>query len=114
MRHVIVRLLAASLTLVVAPIVHAGQDGTGDRPAPPVPPAVISRDVSGRATVRAVRVTAPMRIEGALDEPLYSTVPPISDFIQQEPQEGDPATERTEMWVAFDEDNVYVSFRCWE
>jgi Domain of unknown function (DUF5916)/Carbohydrate family 9 binding domain-like len=114
MRHVIVWLLAGSLTLVVAPIVHAGQDGTLDGPAPPVPPAVISRDVSGRATVRAVRATTPIRIDGALDEPLYSTVPSISDFIQQEPQEGEPATEKTEMWVAFDEDNVYVAFRCWE
>jgi hypothetical protein len=100
--------------LVVAPIGHAGQDGTLDGPAPPVPPAVISRDVSGRATVRAVRATTPIRIDGALDEPLYRTVPSISDFIQQEPQEGEPATEKTEMWVAFDEDNVYVAFRCWE
>src|SRR6185503_8599213 len=49
-----------------------------------------------------------------LDEPLYTTVPPISDFIQQEPREGEPATEKTEMWVAFDDDNVYVAFRCWE
>jgi hypothetical protein len=56
----------------------------------------------------------PIRIDGALDEPLYSTVPPVSDFVQQEPQEGEPATEKTELWVAFDEDNVYVSFRCWE
>ena len=31
-----------------------------------------------------------------------------------EPQEGSAATERTEVWVTFDRDNVYVSFRCWE
>src|SRR5215510_11892871 len=114
MRHIIAGLLAGSFTLVVVPIVHAGQDGLLDAPAPPVPPAVISRDVSGRAIVRAVRVTTPVRIDGALDDPLYSTVPSISDFIQQEPQEGEPATEKTDLWVAFDEDNIYVSFRCWE
>jgi len=55
-----------------------------------------------------------MRVDGLLDEPLYTSVPPISDFIQQEPQEGLPATEKTEMWLAYDADNVYVSFRCWE
>ena len=114
MKYVIAWLLAASFTLLVAPVTHAGQDATLDGPAPPVPPAVISRDASGRATVRAVRITTPIRIDGALDEPLYSTVPAVSDFIQQEPREGEPASEKTELWVAFDDDNVYVSFRCWE
>jgi hypothetical protein len=85
-----------------------------DGPAPPVAPAVISRDESGRATIRAVRLTTPMRLDGALDEAVYTSVPPISDFIQVEPQEGAPATEKTEVWVTFDRDNVYVSFRCWE
>jgi len=55
-----------------------------------------------------------MRVDGLLDEALYTGVLPISDFIQQEPQEGLPATEKTEMWLAFDDDNIYVSFRCWE
>jgi hypothetical protein len=80
----------------------------------PVPPAVVSRDPSGRVTIRVVKLSAPLRIDGRLDEPLYTTVPSISDFIQVEPQEGMPATERTEVWVSYDDDNIYVSFRCWE
>ena len=39
---------------------------------------------------------------------------PIRDFIQTEPRENVPATETTEVWIAFDRDNVYVSFRCGE
>ncbi len=85
-----------------------------DGPAPPVPPATISRDQSGRATVRAVRLAAPLRIDGQLDESVYHDTPPISDFIQGEPHEGQPATEKTDVWVTFDSKNVYVSFRCWE
>ena len=85
-----------------------------DGPPPPVPPAVISRDPAGRATVRAVRLTAPLRVDGALDERIYHDVPAMSDFIQQEPQEGSPATEQTDVWVFFDSSHVYVSFRCWE
>ena len=85
-----------------------------DGPAPPIAPAVITRDASGRATIRAVRIATPLRIDGALDEALYSNVAPISEFIQQEPREGEPATEKTEVWLAFDDRNVYVSFRCWE
>ncbi len=67
-----------------------------------------------RLTIRAVRLSAPLRIDGVLDEPLYGEQPPITGFIQTEPHEGQPATERTEVWVAFDRDHVYISFRCWE
>src|SRR5262249_26268644 len=56
----------------------------------------------------------PIRVDGRLDEEFYTTVPAISDFIQQEPREGSPATDRTEAWLLFDDDRVYVSFRCWE
>jgi hypothetical protein len=85
-----------------------------DGPPAPVAPAVVSRDESGRVTVRAVRLDAPLRLDGALDEALYRTVPSISDFIQVEPNDGEPATEKTEAWLAFDRDHVYVAFRCWE
>ena len=82
-------------------------------PAPP-PPGVITRDDEGRATVRAVRLTAPLRVDGRLDEAIYGALPPIGDFIQQEPLEGPPATEKTEVWLLFDDEALYVSFRLWE
>ena len=84
-----------------------------DGPPPPQPPAVISRDAAGRATIRAVRVEG-LTIDGTLNEPLYQEVPPVSGFIQQEPEEGSPATEQTEVWVSFDDDNFYLSVRCWD
>jgi hypothetical protein len=67
-----------------------------------------------RRTVHATRIQAPIDVDGRLDEAFYTQVAPISDFIQIEPQDGAAATEKTEMWIAFDEDNIYVSFRCWE
>ncbi len=85
-----------------------------DAPPAPLAPDVIRRDNEGRATVRAVRVGQPLRIDGALDEALYREVPAISEFIQVEPDGGQPATERTETWVAFDDDYVYVSFKVWD
>ena len=85
-----------------------------DGPLPPVPPEVISRDARGLATIRAVRLTAPLELDGRLAEDVYASVPPMSDFVQQEPQEGTAATEKTEVWVFFDSNHVYVSFRCWE
>ena len=61
-------------------------------------PAVISRDAAGRATVRAVRLTTPLRIDGQLDEGVYQSVPSLSGFIQAEPVSGSPPTEQTEVF----------------
>jgi hypothetical protein len=65
-------------------------------------------------TVRAYRAATPIRVDGRLDEEIYKTTPPISDFVQQEPDEFKPATEKTEAWIFFDNDNVYVSARNFE
>jgi hypothetical protein len=67
-----------------------------------------------RRSVTAYPVTTPIRVDGALDEQFYTTVMPAADFIQIEPQDGAPATEKTEMWIGFDREMVYVTFRCWE
>jgi hypothetical protein len=91
---------------------HADLPFPFDGPPPPAPPAVIARDGSGRVTVRAVRLTTPLHIDGQLDEAIYTTVPPMSEFIQVEPAGGEAATEQTEAWVTFDTDHVYVALRC--
>jgi len=88
--------------------------GLIDGPPAPEPPAVMTRDAEGRTTVRAIRLDAGIRLDGVLDEPVYETVPAITDFIQQVPDIGAPATERTEAWILFDDTNVYVSARVWD
>ena len=88
--------------------------GLPDRPPPPRPPAVVARDAQGRATVRAVRLATGLRLDGRLDEPVYGAVPAITDFVQQMPVEGAPASEKTEAWILFDETNVYVGGRVWD
>ena len=88
--------------------------GVSDRPMPPAPPAVIARDAQRRATVRAVKLATGIRLDGVLDEPAYETVPPLDGFIQQEPNEGALASERTEAWVLFDANNIYIAARLWD
>lgn len=68
----------------------------------------LTRDDSG-VTVRATRITAPMKIDGRLDERVYEEVPAITEYIQQEPRGGEPITERTESWVLFDDTNLYIA-----
>ena len=83
-------------------------------PPPPIAPAVQSRNNSGQATVRAIRLESPIVMDGLLTEAVYEEVRAITGFIQQEPVEGQPATERTEAWVLFDDENIYISARCWQ
>ena len=84
-----------------------------DGPPPPVAPDVITRE-GGQATMRAIRLLAGIQVDGRLDEPVYDAVAPVSDFIQQLPDEGARATERTDAWVMFDDENFYVAGRCWD
>ena len=97
-------------------VVEARLDLPSSYEGPPAPelPATSARDAEGRTIVRAVRLSAPLRLDGQLDEAIYTTVTPISDFIQTEPVAAEPATERTEVWISFDSDNIYVSVRASE
>ena len=79
-----------------------------------IAPAVKTQDADGRVTVRAVRISNPLVVDGRLDDPVYQTVPAIDGFIQQLPDEGAPPTEPTEIWILFDDDNIYLSARCWD
>ncbi|MEW6323614.1 MAG: DUF5916 domain-containing protein, partial [Acidobacteriota bacterium] len=110
--------LIASLVLVAAAAAPtwARQNGSDRIDGPPAPalPEVVTRDERGGVTMLAIRLPSPMVFDGALDELFYSTIKPVSDFIQQEPFEGRPATEKTDVWVFYDANNIYVSARMWE
>ena len=84
-----------------------------DGPPPPIPPATMSRDAENQVTVRALRLSEPLTLDGRLDEAIYGALP-ITGLLQLLPDEGAPATEKTEAWVSFDEENVYVSARVWD
>jgi hypothetical protein len=83
-------------------------------PAPPIAPETITRDTSGKATVRAIGLTEALRLDGTLDEEVYAANPPFGGFIQVVPKAGAPSSERTDVWVMFDATNMYVACRCWD
>jgi hypothetical protein len=85
-----------------------------DGPPAPRAPEVVTRDPGGRATLRAVRLLDPLSIDGRLEERIYQDSPSVSGFLQQEPKEGESETEKTEVWVFFDDANVYFSARLWD
>jgi len=82
--------------------------------SPPIAPEVVTRDAGGHAILRTTRISTPMQIDGRLDEAVYKTTKGAGGFIQQEPHEGSPATDDTEVWVFYDDKNIYVGARLHE
>lgn len=56
----------------------------------------------------AVRIQGPITIDGLLTEPQWESAQPATDFIQRLPHTGQPATERTEVRLIYDDLNLYV------
>ena len=61
-------------------------------------------------TATAVRIDEKVTIDAVFDEPFWKTIPPITDFIQREPSDGSPITERTEARIAYDDKFLYFGF----
>ncbi|MDA1092666.1 MAG: DUF5916 domain-containing protein [Acidobacteria bacterium] len=93
-RHGLRRWLVAAGAVVLTPVFLAGAQTT-DRPE-----------------AHAERVPdGTIRIDGTLDEAVWSTAPAVTDFIQAEPDEGAPPTDRMEVRFAYDDSALYVGAR---
>ncbi len=70
---------------------------------------------SDRPLLRAKRLAQPPVIDGdVLGEDLWLDVDVGDGFRQVEPFEGEPASERTEVRIAFDESNLYFAVVCFD
>jgi hypothetical protein len=90
------------------------QSANIDGPPPPVAPAVITRRADGQATVRAIRLTEPLKVDGVLDEEVYTREQPFGGLIQVTPDFGRPQSERSDVWVTYDDTHIYLTCRCWD
>ena len=61
--------------------------------------------------VTVVRSVGPVTIDGKLDDEVWQVAQPASEFTQTDPDEGKPATERTEVRVAYDAAALYFAAR---
>jgi Domain of unknown function (DUF5916)/Carbohydrate family 9 binding domain-like len=98
--------LCLALALVFAPAAARGQDTV------PAQPAVHASGATPQ--MRAVPRTGEVTVDGRLDEELWRTAPAATGFTQQDPNEGKPATERTEVRIAFDQEALYIGARMYD
>ena len=69
---------------------------------------------NGLRRIQVVRITDALRIDGLLDEAAWSLAEAASEFLEQQPTEGAPASERTEVRVLFDDKNIYFGIRAFD
>ena len=87
------------LALALAPVAN-GQPAV--HPPPPRPSLAVGS------------VTAPIVIDGRLDEADWQRAAVATDFLQKDPEEGKPATERTEVRILLDAEAIYVGARMYD
>jgi hypothetical protein len=96
---------------------------TGAQSAPTGSDSADSRPVAGfelaaQSSVkvaRAVRVEQEPRMDGnVLGDPVWAAAQPVGGFRQSFPDEGLPATERTEVRVLFTSDTIYFGVICYD
>jgi len=64
--------------------------------------------INNNVIIVAHKVDEPIKIDGQLNENIWKGKP-ITGFTQLDPDEGKPATEKTNVWVAYDKDNLYIA-----
>jgi hypothetical protein len=101
-----VRTDTLALILLSTPLgLHAQQ---GNPEATQEQTAQTEYDHDSAVRARAVRARTGIDVDGRFDEQVWSDAPPITEFIQEDPAEGEPGTERTEFRVAYDDDAIYI------
>ncbi|HSM60817.1 MAG TPA: DUF5916 domain-containing protein [Longimicrobiales bacterium] len=73
-----------------------------------------TRADTDRVRIGAIAAQGEIRVDGVLDEPVWRNGTAATGFVQAEPREGQPASERTEVRVAYDDGNLYVAARLWD
>ena len=70
--------------------------------------------VDALKSVRMVRTDTPPIIDGRLDDAVWARAAIVDDFHQSRPIEGAEPTERTEIYLLYDDDALYIGGRFWD
>ena len=81
--------------------------------APAQTPALHGHEVPVPA-VAAARRTSPIVLDGRITEPAWTAAPVVTELLQLDPDEGKPASERTEVRILYDDEALYVSGRMFD
>ena len=83
--------------------------GAGREGAPAAGLAAAAGILTGRPTLRPTRAEVRPDIDGRLDDLVWRDALRVTEFVQESPLEGAPASEETEVWIAYDSQNLYLA-----
>jgi hypothetical protein len=95
--------LSVLATLALPPGVFAQMQGGAARQIAP-----------GGSAAEAVRIERAPKLDGSLDDPLWQSAKVVTDFRQREPNEGEAATEKTEVRILYARRAVYFGIHCYD
>ncbi|MBI4456776.1 MAG: carbohydrate binding family 9 domain-containing protein [Acidobacteria bacterium] len=75
-------------------------------------PAEVSVEGKSNRRATAAYIESGPVIDGKLDDAVWKQAVPASDFVQHEPYEGRPATERTEVYLLYTQKELFVGVMC--
>jgi hypothetical protein len=102
-------ILFGSHLLSMPPGLRAQLPGSTPGSAEPARPQIVADyDHESAPRVRAIRTETSIDVDGRLDEAVWAEAPAITDFIQSNPDEGEPGSQPTELRVAFDDNAIYI------
>ena len=90
-------------------VVLGGTPGGGNARPAAAGLAAAAGILTGRPTLRPTRTEVGPDIDGRLDDLVWRNALHITEFVQESPLEGAPATEDTEVWISYDSENLYVA-----
>ncbi len=64
--------------------------------------------------IKAMRIDNPPKIDGLLNDPVWKKAIPYTNFIMQEPHYGQKPSEKTELRVLYDKNNLYIGIMCYD
>lgn len=75
---------------------------------------IFSHPTFDRPTLEAFPLNEQISIDGRLDETFWNAIEPATGFIQRGPLSGEPATQKTEVRMGYDETYVYIAARMYD
>ena len=70
--------------------------------------------IAERPRISITRISTPPEIDGSLTDAMWSKASLIDDFKQVNPIRGGTPSERTEVYLAYDADMIYIGVRCYD
>jgi hypothetical protein len=79
-----------------------------------VPVSAAQRTAEERRSARTLYTDTAIEVDGLINEPAWDEAPVITTFLQKDPLEGQPVTERTEIRILYTKKAILFAIRCYD